>query len=118
VCPDGDQLALARALAAAGADVIAGHHAHVLQGVDTVEGALVAYGLGNFVFYARTPATRQTGVLTVTVAPDGTITHDWSPAVIDGRGQPQAVPTQAPIPTGETLTATSTGPACGPPTSS
>lgn len=115
ICPDGDQIALARALAAAGADVIAGHHPHVLQGVVEVDGALVAHSLGNFVFYARTPATRQTGVLTVTIDVDGTATSEWSPGMIDGQGRPQPVATQAPMPRGETLTATSSGPECGPP---
>ena len=115
ICPDESQLALAGALARAGADVIAGHHPHVLQGVDEVDGALVIYSLGNFVFYARTPATRQTGVMTVTIDPAGARSHRWTPGVIDGQGQPQVVATQAPIPGGETLTATSSGPECGPP---
>ncbi|MGI9016775.1 MAG: CapA family protein, partial [Euzebya sp.] len=114
-CPDGDQLALASALAAAGADVIAGHHSHVLQGVQQIDDTLVAYSLGNFVFYARTPATRQTGVFTVTLDEDGVTDHTWVPAQIDGRGQPHPVASQAPIPQGETLTALSSGPQCGPP---
>lgn len=117
-CPDGSQLALARALADAGADVIAGHHAHVLQGIEVVGDALVAYGLGNLAFYARTPATRQSGVLTVTLGEGGVEDHRWSPAVIDDLGRPQPVATQAPIPEGEVLVTTGSGPACGPPAAS
>jgi len=40
-----------RALAEAGADCIIGHHPHVPQGLEVRGGRLVAYSLGNFVFY-------------------------------------------------------------------
>lgn len=115
ICPDGDQIAVAHALVAAGADVVAGHHPHVLQGVVEVDGAVVAYSLGNLVFYARTPATRQSGVLTVTLGDQGVMARRWHPATIDVAGAPQPEVTQAPMPRGETLTAVSTGPECGPP---
>ena len=45
---------LARALqrvARAGADLVVGHHPHVPQGVQIVDGTPIAYSLGNFVFY-------------------------------------------------------------------
>ena len=48
--PDPAQERLARALRAAGADVIAGHHPHVVQPVSILDGGLVAYSLGNFLF--------------------------------------------------------------------
>ncbi|MEW6439966.1 MAG: CapA family protein [bacterium] len=44
------QRRLAAKLIAAGADLVIGHHPHVLQGVEPLHGALVAYSLGNFVF--------------------------------------------------------------------
>jgi poly-gamma-glutamate capsule biosynthesis protein CapA/YwtB (metallophosphatase superfamily) len=34
----------------AGADVVVGHHAHVLQGLDLYKNRLVAYSMGNFLF--------------------------------------------------------------------
>jgi cyanophycin synthetase len=40
----------AHELIAAGADLIIGHGAHVLQGIENVAGRLVAYGIGNFVW--------------------------------------------------------------------
>ena len=40
---------LARQLVEAGADVVLGHHPHVLQPVERIDGAVVAYSLGNFV---------------------------------------------------------------------
>lgn len=72
-CPTERQRELAAKVAAAGADVIVGSHAHVVQPVAEVDGALVAYGLGNFVWYAREgTAGARTGVLSVEVGPDGT----------------------------------------------
>ncbi len=44
------QLALAREAAAAGADLVVGHHAHVPQAVALIGRCVVAFGLGNFVF--------------------------------------------------------------------
>ncbi|HUT08396.1 MAG TPA: CapA family protein [Candidatus Latescibacteria bacterium] len=40
-----------RALAEAGADCVIGHHPHVPQGLEVRRGRLIAYSLGNFVFY-------------------------------------------------------------------
>lgn len=40
-----------RALAEAGADCVVGHHPHVPQGLEVRDGRLIAYSLGNFVFY-------------------------------------------------------------------
>ncbi len=48
--PNPEQRALARAAIEAGADLVVGHHPHVLQPVEEVEGRLVLYSLGNFVF--------------------------------------------------------------------
>ena len=45
-----NQREYARQLVSAGADLIVGHGAHVLQGVEQVAGRLVVYGLGNFVW--------------------------------------------------------------------
>jgi poly-gamma-glutamate synthesis protein (capsule biosynthesis protein) len=40
-----------RVLAEAGADCVIGHHPHVPQGLEVRGGRLIAYSLGNFVFY-------------------------------------------------------------------
>jgi poly-gamma-glutamate capsule biosynthesis protein CapA/YwtB (metallophosphatase superfamily) len=48
--PSPSQVKLAREFVEAGADAIIGHHPHVLQGVQRVGKALVAYSLGNFLF--------------------------------------------------------------------
>ncbi len=59
------QLRLAKSLAEAGADVVIGAHAHVLQHVKRVSGAVVAYGLGDLLFDLRRPATHPSAVLWV-----------------------------------------------------
>ncbi len=43
-----------------GADVIAGHHAHVLQGIEIYKGRPIFYGLGNFVFGSKNALTANT----------------------------------------------------------
>ncbi|MHC4716705.1 MAG: CapA family protein, partial [Planctomycetota bacterium] len=43
-----------RRIAAAGAAVVLGHHPHVPQGVERIDGSLIAYSLGNCCFEAHT----------------------------------------------------------------
>jgi poly-gamma-glutamate synthesis protein (capsule biosynthesis protein) len=59
----------------AGADLVAAHHPHVLQGVElrphpSIAGRTqaIAWSLGNFVFRNRTPEKRQSGVLRLTLS--------------------------------------------------
>jgi len=44
------QYVLARAAVDAGADLVLGHHPHVLQGIEHYRGKRIVYSLGNFVF--------------------------------------------------------------------
>lgn len=81
-CPSERQQALARLLVDAGADIVVGGHAHRLQGAGMLDGALVGYGLGNFVFYTRAGPGAQTGVLTVTVEGREILGYTWTPAVL------------------------------------
>jgi poly-gamma-glutamate synthesis protein (capsule biosynthesis protein) len=83
-CPTSFQTSLSNKLIAAGADVVAGSHAHVLLGAGMKRRALVAYGLGNFVFYASRESTVQSGVLEVTVTGRRIDDYRWVPARISG----------------------------------
>jgi poly-gamma-glutamate synthesis protein (capsule biosynthesis protein) len=83
-CPTGVQRSLARKLVTAGADVVVGSHAHVLLGAGRLGKALVAYGLGNFVFYAFREETSRSGVLEVTVTGRRVDDYRWVPARISG----------------------------------
>jgi hypothetical protein len=88
-CPSVVQVELARRLFAAGADVVAGHHPHVVQGIDGGEGApVVAYSLGNLAFYAATPETRDGLLLEARLSPEGTTARSL-PVVIGDDGTPQ-----------------------------
>ncbi|MEW6032898.1 MAG: CapA family protein [Bacillota bacterium] len=62
---------LGRALVDAGADMVIGHHPHVLQGIEIYKGKLIAYSLGNFVFTYTTRATMDSAVLLVTLDDQG-----------------------------------------------
>lgn len=99
VCPTERQQELAAAVVDAGADVVVGSHAHVVQPAGEVDGAFVHYGLGNFVWYARPGPSAQTGVLSVEVAPDGTSAATWYDAEIRS-GIPELTGEAAPPTTG------------------
>jgi poly-gamma-glutamate capsule biosynthesis protein CapA/YwtB (metallophosphatase superfamily) len=86
-CPDQAQLSLAHRLAAAGASIIVGAHAHMLQGSGWLGRTFVAYGLGNFLWWERSYST-ATGVLEVTLHPHAALTARFIPAVVSGTGQP------------------------------
>jgi len=88
-CPTADQRSLARALIAAGADVVIGHHPHVLQPVEFIAGAVVAYSLGNFVWHPRGGFTGETGVLQVDFDADTIVGWSFHPHLLDGNGAPR-----------------------------
>ncbi len=48
--PTKQQIILGRAALEAGADLVIGHHPHVIQGVEFGSKGIIAYSLGNFVF--------------------------------------------------------------------
>lgn len=58
-----EQAAKARALIDAGADMVVGHHAHVLQEVEHYRGRWILYGIGNFMFNAAGRFARHPDVL-------------------------------------------------------
>lgn len=66
-CAETGQQRTARLLAADGADIIVGGHAHRVQGGGWLKNAYVGYGLGNFVWYRNDGLNGHTGVLTLTV---------------------------------------------------
>jgi poly-gamma-glutamate synthesis protein (capsule biosynthesis protein) len=86
-CPDQNQLSLAPKLAAAGASIIIGAHAHMLQGSGWLGHTFVAYGMGNFLWWRNSYST-ATGVLKLTVHRHAPLTAWFIPAVVSGTGQP------------------------------
>ena len=61
--PTGEQKSLARFTIDAGADLILGHHPHVVQGIEEYKGKFIVYSLGNFMFGGnRNPSDKDTYV--------------------------------------------------------
>ena len=87
-CPNARQRDFAFLLLQHGADVVIGHHPHVLQPVVFDDGRLVAYSLGNFVWHYRSGITGDTGVLQIDF--DGAEIVGWSfhPHLLDVNGAP------------------------------
>jgi poly-gamma-glutamate synthesis protein (capsule biosynthesis protein) len=86
-CPDPGQLSLAPKLAAAGASIIIGAHAHMLQASGWLGHTFVAYGMGNFLWWEHSYST-ATGVLKLTLHPHAPLTAHFIPAVVSRTGQP------------------------------
>jgi poly-gamma-glutamate synthesis protein (capsule biosynthesis protein) len=86
-CPDPNQLSLAPKLAAAGASIIVGAHAHRLQGSGWLGHTFVAYGMGNFLWWENS-FSRATGVLKLTLHAHAPLTARFIPAVVSRTGQP------------------------------
>ena len=61
--PEPVQRTVARRLVDAGADLVAGGHPHWVQGLDVVDGVVVAHSLGNFVFDMDFMVETQQGVI-------------------------------------------------------
>jgi poly-gamma-glutamate capsule biosynthesis protein CapA/YwtB (metallophosphatase superfamily) len=81
-CPTQDQQGLAQTLVAAGADLVIGSHAHRLQGGGRLGGAVVHYGLGNFLFKENSAEGARTGVFEVTVTGRRVDSYRWVPGRI------------------------------------
>jgi poly-gamma-glutamate synthesis protein (capsule biosynthesis protein) len=62
-----DQIAVARSLSDAGADLIVGHHPHVVQQITRINGVPVFFSLGNLIFDSPRPEAQRTCLLEVEV---------------------------------------------------
>jgi len=89
-CPSGEMKSLARALAAAGADIVVGTHAHTLLAGGWLGRTYVHYGLGNFLWYS-TSHTTDSGVLRLTVRGRQVVRNEFVPAAVSRNGQPVPV---------------------------
>jgi poly-gamma-glutamate synthesis protein (capsule biosynthesis protein) len=68
--PEPDQVRFARSIVDAGADVVVGHHPHVLQAVERYGSGVIAYSLGNLVFGGNSRETYDTALLHVDASRD------------------------------------------------
>lgn len=72
--PDSNQTTLGRIAIDEGADLVCGHHPHILQGIETYKGKNIVYSLGNFCFGGNSsPSDMDTMIYqqTFTIDADG-----------------------------------------------
>ncbi|MBT2664908.1 CapA family protein [Bacillus sp. ISL-4] len=77
------QTDLAKAIIDAGADIIIGHHPHVLQSFDVYKDGIIFYSLGNFIFDQGWTRTKDSAMVQYHLAEDGKATIDVVPLQIE-----------------------------------
>ena len=85
--PSEPQVAAAQAAIDAGAKLVIGHHAHILQGIDFYNDGVIVYGLGNFAF--EIDGAPETAVLNVWLDSAGVRSLELIPAIIQEGGAPR-----------------------------
>ena len=82
--PTAAQIEVAHAAIDAGADIVYGTHPHCLQPVETYNGKLIMYSVGNWVFGGNTmPTDADTAIIQVTIKRDvdGTVSYEGFDAI-------------------------------------
>ena len=80
-------MAAARAAIDAGARLVIGHHAHILQGVEFYGTGVIVYGLGNFAF--EIDGDPRSAILNVWLDARGVRQIAFTPTIIQFGGQPR-----------------------------
>ncbi len=65
-----------------GADIILGHHPHVLQPIESYNGSIIFYSLGNFLFYKIDDFAGETAVFTIEIDKNGFVKGKMEPVNI------------------------------------
>jgi len=97
----GYQMAMGRAAIDFGADLVIGHHPHVLQAIEVYRGKAIAYSLGNYVHDMKSSddkGSKMDAMLLRCLVRDGKIQRlSFVPGRIDGHGPPNFFrPAEAP----------------------
>ena len=74
--PEEFQKQMARQYIDAGADAVIGSHPHVMQGLEYYKGKIIAYSLGNYIFFSKTGVG---AMLKIVLKADGTQTVSLEP---------------------------------------
>lgn len=82
-CPRSTEIKSASSWIKAGADIIVGSHSHTIQPVILKNNKLIAYSLGNFIFYSSSLKNRETAILTVKIDANKKISFESQPFLID-----------------------------------
>lgn len=82
-CPRDFEISSAKKWFSLGADIILGSHTHTLQPVILKANKLVAYSMGNFIFYSSKLENRETGILKIEISPKKKISYRMEPFTIN-----------------------------------
>jgi len=67
--PTKKQIKYAHSFIDAGAEMVVGHHPHVIQGIEVYKGRIIAYSLGNFIFDNPSLPTSESFILCLKLLP-------------------------------------------------
>jgi poly-gamma-glutamate capsule biosynthesis protein CapA/YwtB (metallophosphatase superfamily) len=81
--PDNETREFAQAAIDSGADLLIGHHPHVIQGVEKYKKGLICYSLGNFVFDQIGSRVKRGLILKCTLGKSGLLRATLLPIIID-----------------------------------
>lgn len=89
--PESYQVDLAHRAIDAGADLVVGHHPHVLQGAERYKNGIIAYSLGNFIFGGNSCLQHDTYVFQLVIRDSQVIPalipvriSEWRPVWLEG----------------------------------
>ena len=75
-----------------GANLVIGHHPHVLQGIEKYNDGIIVYSLGNFIFGGNSKKDYDTMLFKITLVDNKIIPQilpvrikDWQPSLMDGQ---------------------------------
>ena len=71
--PTVDQINHAKKIIDAGADVIIGHHPHVIQTIQEYKGKMIYYSIGNFIFDSKHPKSKKALLISLNINANGEI---------------------------------------------
>jgi poly-gamma-glutamate synthesis protein (capsule biosynthesis protein) len=81
--PNALQVRIAHQLIDAGADLILGHHPHVLQEIEEYNGGVIVYSLGNFVFDQTKKETKKSVIFKARLSRNGVVQYSTLPVRIE-----------------------------------
>jgi poly-gamma-glutamate capsule biosynthesis protein CapA/YwtB (metallophosphatase superfamily) len=81
--PSARQIEMAHQLTDAGADLVLGHHPHVLQEIEEYHGGVIVYSLGNFVFDQRKKETQKSTIFKAMLSTKGVSGYSTLPVQIE-----------------------------------
>jgi poly-gamma-glutamate synthesis protein (capsule biosynthesis protein) len=89
--PSPKQIEMGRKIIDAGANLVIGHHPHVLQGIERYNSGMIAYSLGNFVFDMHQKKMRESVILNCNLSKALGIEINIIPIFISDSYQPEII---------------------------